>query len=113
MVPLEKNFIKSGWHFEQLKRDGQVAIYKRTNIRFPKVIYWETVKIITQGEKVTCIAGNVVEFASQEIYPSSEQFGQFGKCCMTKEKAEQYYWEFAVGQNVGQSISSDSMSPLI
>ncbi len=110
LVPV---FNKSGWHFEQLKRVGQVAIYKRTNIENPTVIYFETIYIVIQKEKVTRIAGNVVKFASQEIYPSSEQFGLFGKCCVSLEKAEQYYREFTVGNVLQQTITSDSMSPLI
>lgn len=105
MIPLAMNFDKSGWHFEQLKRNCQAAIYKRTNIVIPEAIYFETIKIIIQDDKVARIAGNVVMFPSREIYPTDEQFGLLGKCCMSLEKAEAYYREFTVGNDLQGRIT--------
>ena len=100
MIPLPLNFIKASWLFEQLKRNDQAAIYKRTHIEIPELIYFEAINITTQDEKVATIAGNIVTFASQEMYPGSEQFGMLGKCCMSLDRAEQYYLEFTNGDGV-------------
>lgn len=112
MKYLALNFDKSRWHFEQIKRNSQAAIYKRTNIEYPALVYFETIKILTQDEKVATIAGNVVTFAPQELYPTNQQFGLMGKCCMSIEKAEQYYQEFTKGDDLQGTITADSIYPL-
>jgi hypothetical protein len=113
MIPLAVNFEKSGWQYKQLKRNDKAAIYKRTNSNFPELVYYEAIKIIIQNEKVAKIAGNIVTFASQELYPGNEQFGMLGKCCMSLEKAERYYQEFTYGESVQRTIAFNPiLSPL-
>ncbi len=94
MKLLPTQFDKSSWHFEQLKRNNIAAIYRRTNIEFPEVIYYETVSIRPQEAMTAIIGGRTIAFEPKEVYPSSEQFGTMAKCCMTRAKAEAYFAKF-------------------
>ena len=94
MKQLPIQFDKSGWHFVQLKRISNVAIYSRTNIKHSDVVYFETIAIKQQEAMTATVGGNEITFHSQELYPPSEQFGALGKCCMTLVKAEAYFAKF-------------------
>lgn len=112
MKRLATTFFKLGWYFEQIKRNDQAAIYRRTNLQTPEVIYFETIKIISQDEKTARIAGKDVTFDSQEHYPTNEQFGLMGKCCMTIGKATEFYTEFTHGETIGRLFTSETTYPL-
>jgi hypothetical protein len=70
---LEKDFIKAGWHFKQIERTGDYAIYSK-QYKDHKSICYEAIKISRHDGYE--IAGVAIEPA--ETYPSNEQWGILG-----------------------------------
>jgi len=74
MKVLSQKFIKKGFKHQLIKREGDVALYKRSSTEFPKASSYEVV-IITQHNGIT-INGNYIE--PGELYPSTTQWGDRG-----------------------------------
>ena len=79
MKPMPLTFVKNTFAYEQVLRDGQIAIYKqRLNATADKPVRgclaYEVVKIREKEESV--MFGNVVE--AHEYGPSNEDFGRWG-----------------------------------
>lgn len=81
MITLKTAFTKKGWTFEQIARQGMIAIYHRTKGR---VEDWEVVRI--QSHNGREIAGE--KFPPSEYYPSSETWGTHGWTYTSRELAE-------------------------
>lgn len=90
MKPLPKTFRKSGFDFEQLKRIGNVALYRKTN---GNIESFELVKV--QAHDGYFIKD--VEMPPAEFYPSSEQWGTNGWTFTTRDEAELMFQKLAKG----------------
>ena len=82
---LSQKFIKKGFKHQLIKREGDVALYKRSSVEFSKSVHYEVV-IITSHNGIT-INGNYIE--PGELYPSSSQWGDKGWTFTTLEAAEE------------------------
>lgn len=80
MKPLPTNFTRDGYDYEQLKREDNVAIYRRTK---KSVIEFEVFRVQKHDGRI--IAGQVI--APAEFMPSSAQWGRLGFTCVTPERA--------------------------
>lgn len=84
MKTLPIKFSKKGFKHLQLQREGDVALYKRSSIEFPKSVHYEVV-IISSHDGIS-INGNFIE--AGELYPSSSQWGDKGWTYTSLELAE-------------------------
>jgi len=82
LVP--EKFIKKGFKHLLLKREENVAIYKRHPVTSSRNPHFEVV-IISSHNGIT-IDGNYIE--PGELYPSGSQWGNMGWTCNTIEAAE-------------------------
>jgi hypothetical protein len=73
IVPTE--FEHGPYHFRQLERQGDVAIYEQQHKENPKVIRYEVVRIKMQAERVLPSGKTMPE---GEAYPSSSAWGRDG-----------------------------------
>jgi hypothetical protein len=87
MKQLPEKFIKKGFKHHLLKREDNVAIYKRQFVETSKHFHYEVV-IITTHNGIT-IDGNYIE--PGELYPSTSQWGNMGWTCNSLEQAEQKF----------------------
>jgi len=72
-----------GIHFSQLRREGSVCLYKRSDG------YYEIVKLRIQKASSRIINGVKIEFQEKEIYPSGDSWN--GKCVKSKNYALELY----------------------
>ena len=95
-APLPTQILRSGWWYEQLKREGNLGIYEQydPNNR-EKVTGYVVAKIRTQGEKLLP-SGTILP--PQEVFPPPSKFGTDGFFYMPKsakssglEKAEEKF----------------------
>lgn len=84
MKLIAEKFTKKGFRHSLHKREGDVAIYKRSPVESPKRIHYEVV-IISRHDGIS-IEGNYIE--PGELYPSGSQWGSMGWTCSTVEDAE-------------------------
>lgn len=89
MKILPQRFIKKGFRHTQMKREGDIAIYKRQMVDNSSVTHYEVV-VITKHNGTT-IEGNYIE--PGELYPSSSQWGDKGWTCHDLTRAEQKFIE--------------------
>lgn len=83
MLTLPESFVKSGWHHQQVKRRGMVAIYKRW--KDPARPHWETIIIREAKES---------EYSqAMECYPGPSSFGKYGWTYPTESQAEEKFRE--------------------
>ncbi len=96
MKTLETEFESKGFRYTQVRRDGDVAIYKQSRIDGALVngshmhgshSAFEVVKI--RRHNGYTLAG--ISFPPAEMYPSSSLWGLFGWTCVTLEEAEQKF----------------------
>lgn len=83
MKILEKSFRKNGFDFEQVFRQGNVAIYKQTKAEQPGNIHFEVGKI--RENKARDQFGQ--HFEACESWPSSEEWGVRGFSYFSFEEA--------------------------
>jgi hypothetical protein len=89
MKSLPLKFVKKGFRHTQIKREDDVALYKRQSVENSKVFHFEVV--IISSHNGTTIEGNYIE--PGELYPSSSQWGDKGWTCSTLELAENRFKE--------------------
>lgn len=88
MKKLEKEFIKKGFKYTQIKRRGSVAIFKQENIKVKKPLArYEVVQI--KSHKGYVIGGSKI--AAAEVYPGSTQWGLLGWTYIHLTSAEKRY----------------------
>jgi hypothetical protein len=88
MKKVPEKFVKKGFKHTQIKREGCVALYKRSMVDSTRDITHYEVVIITPHNGVT-IEGNYIE--PGELYPSSSQWGEKGWTQSTIEDAEKKF----------------------
>jgi hypothetical protein len=84
MGQLATQFKKNGYHYTQVIRDENKAIYKQEHKDITQV-YYEVVKIKKSKNDYNAVWGLVP--AGTESYPSTEAFGQAGWTFMNYETA--------------------------
>lgn len=89
MKILPQKFTKKGYKHTLIKREDDVALYKRQTLENSKIFHYEVV-IITSHNGTT-IEGNYIE--PGELYPSTSQWGDKGWTCTTLERAEEKFNE--------------------
>lgn len=87
MKKLSEKFIKKGFKHLLLKRENDVAIYKRHPVESSKKFHYEVV-VISSHNGIT-IEGNYIE--PGELYPSTSQWGSMGWTCNSLEQAEKRF----------------------
>lgn len=87
MKTIPDKFIKKGFKHSLIKREENVAIFKRHSSESNKKFHYEVV-IISSHNGIT-INGNYIE--PGELYPSSSQWGEMGWTCQTMEQAEKRF----------------------
>lgn len=87
MKSLPLKFVKKGFRHTQIKRERDVALYKRQSLENSKVFHFEVVVISSHNG--TTIEGNYIE--PGELYPSSSQWGDKGWTCISLEAAEEKF----------------------
>jgi hypothetical protein len=87
MKKLAEKFVKKEFRHTLLKREGDLAIYRRKQVGTNATAHFEVV-IITRHDGIT-INGNLIE--AGELYPSSSQWGDRGWTCNTLELAEKRF----------------------
>jgi hypothetical protein len=88
MQKIAETFSSCGHSFKQIKRAGNVALYKRwPHCSTEKGCHYEVVVISSQSEGESIMAGKTVRRESKELYPGTEQWGKRGWTYQTKENA--------------------------
>jgi hypothetical protein len=87
MKILPEKFVKKGFKHSLVKRQDNVAIYKRSQVGSGAKPHYEVV-IVTSHNGIT-IEGNYIE--PGELYPSTSQWGQTGWTCSTIEDANKRF----------------------
>ena len=83
MKILPTTFRSDGFYFELLKRDGDIALFRKTKLGFS----FETFEVVlVQHHKERIIAGKSIE--GGEAMPSSEQWGSKGWTFSEKTSAK-------------------------
>lgn len=86
MKPLPAQFKSGGFDFEQIDRDGLIALFRKTKEGMENVCY-EVVRI--QECKQWVIAGNTVP--AHEAMPGNEKFGVDGFAYRDKDQAKKRF----------------------
>jgi hypothetical protein len=86
--PLAKSFTKYGFTFTQIKREGDVAIYRQTKGNF------EAFEVIIIDRHNGYKLGDA-EIPPAETYPSSSQWGSHGWTLRTLDRAHEKFAEVA------------------
>ena len=91
MKTLPTKFRKDGFLFQQLKRDGDLSLYRKTKdaIGGP-IVSWEIVRIRTAASAYTFPNGSIVE-AGDESYPGNESWGSHGFTYSDEETARKRF----------------------
>lgn len=84
MKPMPLTFAKNTFHYEQVLRDGQIAIYKQRLRPGVGCLAFEVIRIKQVPEAT--MFGKVIE--AHEAGPSNEDFGTFGWSYPTLERAK-------------------------
>lgn len=88
-IALEKEYIKYGYKFTQVKREGLVAIYKQEDDESGSFIGYEVFEII---EKEAGFAGpKKYPQPAKELVPNTELWGSRAFSCWTLEQAEEKF----------------------
>lgn len=84
MTPFPITFNKNGFHYEQILRNGQIAIYKQRLRPGAGCLAFEVIKIRQKEESM--MFGKPIE--AHEIGPSNEEFGRWGWSFNSLERAK-------------------------
>jgi len=83
----------------QIKREGDVAIYSRTRERIGKLEGYEVIVIRHREGKTYQIAGKTITATEHEACPSANEFGPYGKFCIDLKRAEEIFNQWVKAQN--------------
>ena len=90
MKELAKTFKRNGFTHNQVVRESNIAIYRRTKrIRSKEIEHFEVVIIRVLPEHIAF--GRL--FPEREIYPRSEEWGTYGWTCRDTEAAWKRVWD--------------------
>jgi hypothetical protein len=90
MTPLKTQFKKHTFTFEQLKRHGKVALFKKTSQA--GIDSFEVV--VVQENQDRTIGGNFI--AAHESLPPSESWGTYGWSYNDEDRANRKYRELSL-----------------
>lgn len=91
MRPIETTYIKNGYKFVQIKREGLIAIYEQRDEETDKLIAYEVFEIQEMKEGY---AGPGRYFQpAREVVPSATTWGMKGFTCSDMESAEKRFQE--------------------
>lgn len=88
-TPLGDSFSKNGFHYEQILRDGNWAIFKQRLRPGVGELAYEVIRIKVAPEWI--VGGKVIP--AHEVGPSNEEFGKFGWSYPTLERAKVKFYE--------------------
>lgn len=74
MKTLNTNFAKQGFEYQQVLREGMLAIYTQKSKISGLIVAHEVIKI----KQAPAHQRSGVDFPAMELYPSAEQFGLNG-----------------------------------
>jgi hypothetical protein len=82
-------FQKLGWHFEQVAREHDVAIYRRWKLYDGRegAVHYEVIRLVTQKARTT----RMLSVQAKELYPSSNSWGSRGWTFKTLPEARAKY----------------------
>jgi hypothetical protein len=84
MQPIDTAFDEGRFHYTQLERRGDIAIYRQEHKEHPKVVRFEVIRIRVQPEH-TWPSGQTTP--EREAYPGASVWGRLGFTCFTLEDA--------------------------
>jgi len=84
MQPIDTAFDEGRFHYTQLERRGDIAIYRQEHKENPKVVRFEVIRIRVQPEH-TWPSGQTTP--EREAYPGASVWGRLGFTCFTLEEA--------------------------
>ena len=107
MRPLPRKFTDRGWGFQQLKRDGLIALFLKTKtpVGGRQIETFEIIKINENKER-EC-HGSIL--CARESYPPSAAWGMSGWSTSSNERAEEMFYYRA---NASKTISHESVAAL-
>jgi hypothetical protein len=101
--PIETEFETNEIKFKQLKREGDVALYERTNKR-GKCDGYEAI-YITKSKGGICYGKTIEPY---EVYPGDAMFGKNGYYCVTMEQAMGRFNELLVKQEARNKAKAEA-----
>jgi hypothetical protein len=94
MNELAKTFKRDGFTHNQVTRESNIAIFRRTKrIRGKEIEHFEVVFIRVLPEHIAF--GKL--FSEGEIYPRSEEWGTYGWTCRDMDAAWKRVWDSGLG----------------
>jgi len=91
-LPVEAQFRQSGFTLTQVKRSGDIAIYRQTKAGLPPAF-----EVVTIRRREASVAFGK-EFPAAEYYPRNEDWGNYGFSYRTLEEAERKFKQLAKKQ---------------
>ena len=85
MQPIDTAFDEGRFHYTQLERHGDIAIYRQEHKENAKVVRFEVIRIRVQPEH-TWPSGQVTP--EREAYPGASSWGRLGFTCFSLEEAQ-------------------------
>lgn len=79
--------------FTQLKREGNVALYSRTDCSTNKVVGYEVIIVQTVKAGTVYVKGGKPTEHDTESYPGAKSFGRLGWACVNLNQAENRFNE--------------------
>jgi len=98
MIRIETSFIRNGFYFLQLKREGRIALYEKVSVH-PRTLLvepdavpsYEVVRIRIQEATTITVGDKVFEVVEKEIYPRDNVWGLDGFSYNLYNEAVEFY----------------------
>jgi hypothetical protein len=115
MRVIPEQFTKGDYAYTQLRKEGDLAIFKRVKRNQP----WPEFEVIVIRFKGEHRFPSGTLFEGGELYPSTAEFGTYGKSCVNLDRANYlfgYYkehrtWEGALGPDEWSQMQSKAKGP--
>lgn len=98
MIRIETTFIRNGFYFEQLRREGNIALYQKFPVH-PRTLQveegsepsYEVIRIRVQQATTITVGNAVFEVTEKEIYPRDTAWGIDGFTLNLYDDALDFY----------------------
>lgn len=108
MQPLPESFEKSGWSFNQIARDGNIALFRKDRIGGNAESFEVIVVQSHNGREFKDPESQkVTHYPPAEFYPSSEQWGSKGFSLTTLTDARVRFDEMRAGAKNVLTLKSE------
>jgi hypothetical protein len=108
MKTLEKQFTARGWHFTQLARVSNAALYAKRKAEWPSDKFNYEVIRVSYNKATTATFGGVrVDYPERETYPSDHQWGQKGWTYSDEDMARAKFRSLAATQTRKEAFTGD------